>query len=436
MPLHSDARAALKLAIQHTLDLASAQPPHALPTFVLTREQDAAGWHGEYVERPAFPPPSLDTMATDAQALRALRQHHPDHCEQVGTWSLGQMSVLGPQCVRSFAAALWVQHHDFAVSDAAIDDLLDELSRLIDDSTMELAFTAPLLNFAGPASVDEIVLAHGLKIVRLSDDEATELFGRPLPGAHGFGLQWPVEWAAKGRIREPKLLGAARTADPAPTALQDVLAGGVLALRTFQSGPVGHGTVWIRSAEYARVMDLHIGRSFHDSYVPPGSYNLARNQIQLLSDHATLMAVALDDSLGAACRRLADAEVRLQARDRILDAVIGMEAILLSTMDSEYHGEVRYRFSMNYAALHTETSERLAAFRLARDLYDLRSKIAHGTGLPERFRMGSESLLPQEAGARACEMLRAMIKRFLPGGRRPQYRDPEFWLGQALGSGE
>jgi len=71
---------------------------------------------------------------------------------------------------------------------------------------------------------------------------------------------------------------------------------------------------------------------------------------------------------------------------RSWSAAIGLEAILLheTSADHRYKGEMRYRFAVQYAAL-AAPAERERAFHLARDLYDARSAIAHGSAEGSSF---------------------------------------------------
>jgi hypothetical protein len=165
--------------------------------------------------------------------------------------------------------------------------------------------------------------------------------------------------------------------------------------------------------------------SYGDLYVPQGSYRLSEAEILPFLNHATYFTNPLDAALELACSRLADAQVRLQPRDRLIDAVIGLEAILLAPQEQR-SGELRYRFSINYASLFTVPADRHRAFRVAKDLYDLRSTLAHGSVPNETNRVGDERLSIADAATRACAALREVLVRFLatPGAH---FRNSDFW---------
>ena len=130
-----------------------------------------------------------------------------------------------------------------------------------------------------------------------------------------------------------------------------------------------------------------------------------------------------------ACSRLADADLRTRPEDCILDAVIGMEALLLAGAP-ERKGELSLQFSLNYAMLFPP-EHRVDAYKVAHDLYGLRSTIAHGRPTPKGKTVSARVEL-SEAGRRATAALRTIIVRFLPMDGSP-YKDREFWLRKYFG---
>jgi hypothetical protein len=144
--------------------------------------------------------------------------------------------------------------------------------------------------------------------------------------------------------------------------------------------------------------------------------------------HADLIFACSEPAMEMACSRLADAANRTKPQDRIVDAVIGMEAILLAGLGNEEgRGELSFRFSLNYSTLFKTPEDRQHGYRVARDLYRLRSIIAHGTSLDEENLKiaGAKPKLP-EAGRIATSALRRLIMHFLPKNGAP-YKDHKHW---------
>ena len=142
-----------------------------------------------------------------------------------------------------------------------------------------------------------------------------------------------------------------------------------------------------------------------------------------------------ESALETATARLAEAESRVRPQDQIFDAVVGMEALLLAGLGKEdRRSELKYRFSMNYSTLFASPRERWGAYNLARDFYNHRSTIAHGGDFKnERLKVGEEKLNLHETANRSKNMLRAIIKRFLPHAKTAPYKKSHFWEQKYFG---
>jgi len=262
---------------------------------------------------------------------------------------------------------LWRLNETFDVPEASIEALLDDLAAFIDSPTIEIEFIAPLLNFSAPSGISSIDFSKSLRIRRLTDIEVNQIFGgmrfpgagSPLSVRHPF----PLEWALVGTITDRKLLGDLQVQPSSEDRLNELLARGLLVLRTFRAGPIGYDFVRLKPVSFTPFFTGEISRWRGDTYTPRGSYTLMEDDLPALKHHGDLLARQLDGSLEAACARLADGEIRLQARDKLFDGVVGLEAILLASRD-RYQGELRYRFAMNYAALFELPEQRYQAFLL------------------------------------------------------------------------
>jgi Apea-like HEPN len=167
-------------------------------------------------------------------------------------------------------------------------------------------------------------------------------------------------------------------------------------------------------------------------YIPFGRYELLSNEIVLLDDYANLVLKVSEPSMEMALSRLADAEIRTKPQDKIVDAVIGMEVLLLAALGKDDRkGELSFRFSLNYSMLFP-SDKRPSAFKLARDLYNIRSTIAHGSSIDEMVKIDSDKITLSDAANRATEVLRIIISHFLPEQGAP-YKDNEFWKNKYFG---
>jgi hypothetical protein len=279
---------------------------------------------------------------------------------------------------------------------------------------------------------DCISLPDGLTIRQLSEREMSDIqggavwqLGLGLSPRHGFALH---EYAIEGEYEEPKLLGD-QQADPslAYSHVRPRLDKFILALRTFKEGRVGYDYIHFKPMSFCPLPLPSLG--YGDSYVPFGQYEVSNEEIEPLRQHASMIFASREPAMEMACSRLSDAQTRLRPQDRLVDAVIGLEALLLAGLRNEdRRGELKYRFSLHYSTLFGTPEERHRAFRVAKDLYDLRSTIAHG-GVPKEggSRVGDEKLNLEGAALRATEVLRGVIRHFLPHAVAAPYKQPQFW---------
>jgi hypothetical protein len=126
-----------------------------------------------------------------------------------------------------------------------------------------------------------------------------------------------------------------------------------------------------------------------------------------------------------ACSRLADAETRLRPQDQLLDAIIGLETILLFQIDSE----LSFRFSLNYSTLFADKEERLQKFRIAKDLYRLRSNIVQGNPKSKKnlHRIGDKNIGIFDAAMVAVNALRHVVYHFLSQKDQALFKQKSYW---------
>jgi hypothetical protein len=357
---------------------------------------------------------------------RALLEHHPDHVGLVGLWSAGGGNLTARDLVRACLIELWRRHRSFSICADLVDALIAEVSDFINRPSIQMQGIAPLINLKVSGGEETIPLGSNISIRKLSEEEVTEFYGGSVLSLTLKFQPFIHDWALVGEWDEPKILGREiREEDgQAFRRFLERLDRALLALRTFKRGPVGYQELFIAPKSFAPVWPSWIKRTFGSESVPFGRYELSPEEIPLLRTHVAQLAQEVHPSLEVACSRLGLAAARTNPRDQLIDAVIGLEAVLLGGPE-RYRGELRFRFGANYASL--QVSQRLEAFYLARDIYDLRSQIVHGSDPGGEARIGGRQMTLAEAASRAVEMLREVTKRFLDQGSRPRYLQQGFW---------
>ncbi len=358
-----------------------------------------------------------------------LRVHHPEYEGLVGIRGYQMKLTDNPTLLLSHALMeLWNRYGSFLADEASADPVVQEFSDFIDEPHVRLSFTAQLLNYRMGA--ERIALPNGLAIRRLSEREVNNIYGGPILELGGTARRGSTihEFVIEGEYKADKVFGDSGAASQfMQTDVRQQLDKAIVALRTFKGGRVGYDQIQLRPLGFCPIDCSWF--SYGDLYVPFGQYMVSNDDLDSLSQHAALMFVCSEAALTMACSRLADAEARLRPEDQILDSVIGLEALLLAGLhDQERRGELRFRFSLNYSTLFKSAEERYRAFRVAKDLYDLRSGFAHGgSAAASDHRIGDERLNLQDAATRACEVLRSVVRHFLPQAEQAPYKRHDFW---------
>jgi hypothetical protein len=431
--MDTTAQAALKSAILNSLPLLRESPARFQEQYLVWTKQEN-GWRGEFQLRPniglALAAAHKKLEKFGSEFAHVFFKAHPEYAGLVGFPGLGAQNLSHDKVflLRSILGNLWERHRTFEVDEAAVDAIVNEFCNFVDRPNVKFRFQAELLNFRMPESL--LPFAGGLRIRRLTEEEVSVFSGGPVSmlGFHRPTTAGIHEFVIEGCYEQEKFFGQELTSDQ--TRLDEVkslLDRAILSLRTFKEGRVGYD--WIRHTclTYCPISVASFGGS--DLHVPAGSYEVTEADIDRLVAHAERIFAITEPSMETACRRLADAETRSRAEDQIIDAVIGMEALLLAALGREdRRSELKYRFSINYSSLFQDPSDRRQAFKVAKDLYDLRSTLAHGSDLGQApHRIGEERLSLIDAANRAREALRTVINRFLKIPEEPIYKKSDFW---------
>lgn len=265
---------------------------------------------------------------------------------------------------------------------------------------------------------------------RLTEQEINEIYGGSI-WQLGFETKThygPIDYVIEGEFDEPKVLGnAPEPPQPPENPAKRLLDRAMLAFRTFKEGRIGYDQLRFYTVQFCPWILPRL--SYHYLYVPFGRYELTESEIMEFRAHAELVAALKEPAMEMACSRLADAETRLRPQDQIVDAVIGMESILLAGLGKdERRGELSYRFSLRYGTLFNQPEQKHQAYQLARDLYSLRSTIAHGSSLSGiTHTVGDEKLSLEDAAKRATATLRCIVRHFLPLAKYAPYKKPDYW---------
>lgn len=308
----------------------------------------------------------------------------------------------------------------------AIGKVLDDLHTALASWRVKQQVRTPLSGLTLPTDVEEIELTDGFSVRKLSDEEISELGSHDVTSLDQHDvISRSVSTAAFIEEDVPFRLTPDYSEPIAQTDLQqrnqEQLSTLLSALHVLREGRVGV------IASFFDVGPLVLpGLGGHSTAPlvrhPFASMSLTNEDIpKLFEVHSRLTA----NEVRIACVRLMDAEHRMSPVDALLDAVIGLEA-LLNPNDSS---ELSFRVALNYAFLGTAEVRRVR-FEKIRDIQKVRNRVVHG-GL--NLQSKDAPLIHEQAAiAKAC--LRDSIQSFLfdnslSGNRK---LDADFWLNRVL----
>lgn len=432
--MHPEVRKELSEAIlQGISHLRPALVPHS-EHFLVPVKTSGTGYKFDRIAIPSLKE-TLRRADADSRNLaaglhEALRMYHADHLGSVGTEAMGMSHIDGSSILLQCIHAFWQQTGGLDDHERVRKRIIEDTEHFVDSEHIALRFCAPVSNLDldhhGTLNLGELTLAQ------LCPYEHTQLhsagpFGSLYARQGMIMVPW---WGLMGTFDDRKLLNAPSAG---PSAALDErlekLDRCITAMRMFRNGPVGYDNVLIAPSRFSPF--LHgpcIRGTIHP--VPPSAYAMEPDEVGRFHGHLVSVLEYLDPSLELAAARLSDTCVRSNPRDKLVDAVIGLESLL-----STGRTELRFRFALNYALLETEPEVREEAFRLAQDIYDLRSALVHGSALKQIVRIGQKEHTLSGAATLACNMLRTVLQRFVAMGREAPYKSPEFWTQRYFGSG-
>jgi hypothetical protein len=158
-----------------------------------------------------------------------------------------------------------------------------------------------------------------------------------------------------------------------------------------------------------------------------GGTDISVDQISQVIETYSIVPMFRTGHIGVASSRLTSAERRLERSDQLLDAVIGLEALLAPRAS----GELSFRLALNYSLL-GDARQRRKRFDEMADVLEVRNMLVHGatmTSAKDQSRLSDAAYL-------ACTLLRDALQsvcKFSTEHGVPKL-DKEYWLTQLLGA--
>jgi hypothetical protein len=390
-----------------------------------------SGWVGQYEIRPELTTGHAALMdhLGDFISLQArLQAEEPD--------MLGALVWVGRHSTKcrlydilsSMVAAVWHRYGTLSVGPEIIDKISSELLEGWQNRSVTFEFLAPMPNFT-LRGAEKIDFPNGVTIRRMTEREATRLYGGLFP-AFKSSIGPTGEFLFAGQfIQSLASHDNAPTADRLRTVPLESVRSSERAMMTFKAGPVIHEWIAVTLAKPSPIGTLNMGLD-KVSGKTTGTYEIDQSEVPDLIEEFTLLESMQFPALSLACARLVDSECRTSPIDSLMDAVIGLESLLLDGSDRE---GLRFRFALNYATFESEmdSATKQARFKQALDLYKIRSQVVHaGTTSDKHYDFAGDKMTLTDVSVRAVQMLRSTVNGFLRlKGLPSSTRERERWLG-------
>jgi len=393
-------------------------------------------WTGELNPRPSFSAVArmswFDPLA--AQIEGSLKADYPQHMLCVGTHIGGRGPLQASLILSTLIFETYRRFGSINPTDEQIEQLLADVSLFFDKKVVCVRLYAPALNLHGPSSMRPISFPGGFVLRPILESEATQFFGgNPTFSVRKIPWMGIPDFLFVKEIEIPKIIGdfTGTLDDSILRQAREELDRFLLAFATFKdAGAVCYEAIHIVPAEFTLGLGYGPMHLYFNEHVPFGIYGLKPEEASQLENHVRHFE-GMHATLEMASQRLVDAGRRTKPRDALVDAVIGLESILLASSGKD-RGELSFRFSLHYAALFA-VNERMEAFYTARNLYDLRSRIAHGSNFGDKVKINGKPLDIGQAATLARSVLRKTISKFVINSKTPDFMKTDYWLAKELG---
>ncbi len=304
-----------------------------------------------------------------------IEENYPYLNGQIGS-RYGSMGYRGERWIQKLIYN--ILHAPPSVTDlqSAIDSEIKMFLCMLSDPVYTMITYFPVRNLRLPDRETKVSFSKSIQVRELDEDELTHLF-RNLYGLPDFtelcrsaiiiSYEDDIIFDMNRKLaREDPILKFDQEIDHI-----------IHSLNLVSDGALGC-TSRIRQIEgYAANF---IGGSSHKSFtaIHGPSVTLSKDQAQQWKSLYAKLRSLKTNSFDLALNKLHEAEIRLSAQDSIIDAVIGLESLLLNQVGNEKtRGELTYRFCTNYASLFPP-DDRLEKYNEAKEVYHMRSSLVHG----------------------------------------------------------
>lgn len=320
----------------------------------------------------------------------------------------------GPIATEDWVPGFLCEAFDRQSRAEVIEDRLVTLYRDLEDAfysnAVPIRGLGPLHGLDLPC--EQMTIGDGVSLVRLSEEQRNDFFTEWGQHASRLGTFRGMETTAlQVDLTIPKVLGQdiPHAAVHPHTVIEQRMRRAISALRLLERGGVGLNTIRVRPLRWNPFVGGGGPGGILNDWVM-GLCHLHESDAPRLRETYMLLMKAENEKrarLLNAVRRFNLTQERADLTDRLVDCVVGLEALYLADRGSE----LRYRLSLRTAVhLGKTPEERWRIFYLVQAAYDERSSEIHGDRAEtEQITVGGRAISLRDFVEEACEVLRGAI---------------------------
>jgi len=301
------------------------------------------------------------------------------------------------------------------------EDLLNQIYRALEDvfyeELLEQRVTSPLKGFKMEA--ETIDLGPGFSIDKISKDEKEKLLSesRQFGSISTYDIFPYPEYAFELYLKIPKVIGDSDTIsqENSPSQIaREQFDEACSALRLFKQGAVGYADLRMESTSWNPIGGIRTLGSVVGGRLLGSSYLISGDEIQAFSEFWPVYQKCRQvkrNRIEIALRRMNFAYEGTRPEDRLVDYLIGFEALLLKKGQIQ---ELAYRLALRGSILLADQpEERIRIFSELHTAYKERSNIVHGGQPKESLNVSNRKVPFNQFVNKLEDHLRSAIKRFL-----------------------
>lgn len=358
-----------------------------------------------------------DVYQAAVQALQAEPRVAKHLNTLVGTSEV-RTRVDTDSCLRAFLIRLLQEQQDLSLQEVVFDRVYNEFEDYLYRDAVRYRFLSPVNNFR--VETEKVELGPSFSIIKIPREEREQMLSR----LREFGLftqhhMMPfTEYALELLLEVPKVFGEGPAVPDVENMASQIARNqfdeACSALRLYKSGAVNHDYIRIGSTSW----ELH-GLTYTVSSI--GMRPAIGPQYLLLKEEVAeflkfwqffqRVRKRKQKRTDIALRRFNFAYERVRPEDKLIDYLIGFEALLLKGDERQ---ELEYRLALRGSVLLGKApAERQTVFKELKAAYRERSNIVHGGAVREAVKIGGDKIKFNEFVEKVEQRLRAAIKEFL-----------------------